>query len=1003
MNRNFNLGLLFFTIIFSCSKFSAQIIINEGSNKNYAIVADEDAENKDWIELYNAGTTAVDLFNYALSDNEEEPNKWTLPHYTLEAGSFLLIHCSGKNRFQSEPSVPVLNETAFTPQNGWNEHGFNGNFTWDGVSNLCLNVCSYSNVGYTVNSEFRLYDTGYASSLSAFIDGSDASCQFTGGGISNLRPVVKINGIQLGDGDLQNSPYDYPAPYGNWYWSARNQFIFRAEELIAAGLQPGPINTLAFDVISANPVEYTYVDFQLNHALFDSYDGIFLNSNGNQFHTNFKLDSDGETVYLFSPSGALIHQLDVDVSALDLSVGSLPNGSTATGIFQNPTPGASNNGEVWYSDFALPPVFSVNSGIFPSVVNVSLFNANPNPSEIRYTTDGSNPTPNSPIYNGTPLFIYQNTVLKARCFKAGLLPSEIKSASYLIGVSHTTPIVSVTTASENLYGPTGIFDNFNSDWEKSAHIQYFDETPGHPLLFSQATGMRMDGGAGGSRSHPQHSFRLDFDHSLLGANPVYQTLIPDRPNRSKYSRIYLRNGSNQWMIMPHKDAAQVRMMGKTPTHNYYMEWRPVSVYINGNYFGLYELREKFDKEYFEQYDGASENLDLLSLSYFYGGVLRAVEGSIESFWDSRETWSSFETSASNYMEQTNAIFDLENYSDYIIAQVWMGNTDWPQNNIKLYRKDSLSAWKFCIQDLELAMNPNGWSDCQSNTLERLTNDSENNPYTNMWLRSLENTPYKRYFLNRFADLMNSTYLPDSLHAVADDRFNRSVAEMPKEFARWGDPNNISGQMNELFARHQQFKEELACRNDAMREDILAQYSISGLRQVELDVAPAASGKINISTLTPVNYPWNGIYFAEIPVKMEAIADSGFVFSHWDANPLIANVQNPSFTASLSATNTTFKANFIPDATAGMAQIFDTGLNVFPNPASNLCTVAWSEPTTEKCFLHITAMDGRLMKTSEINKGTRVHTLDCSGLDAGIYLIRCSGKTNWAAQRLVVQR
>jgi hypothetical protein len=273
----------------------------------------------------------------------------------------------------------------------------------------------------------------------------------------------------------------------------------------------------------------------------------------------------------------------------------------------------------------------------------------------------------------------------------------------------------------------------------------------------------------------------------------------------------------------------------------------------------------------------------------------------------------------------------------------------------------------------------------------------------MWLRSLENTPYKRYFLNRFADLMNSTYLPDSLHAVADDRFNRSVAEMPKEFARWGDPNNISGQMNELFARHQQFKEELACRNDAMREDILAQYSIPGLRPVELDVAPAASGKINISTLTPANYPWNGIYFAEIPVKMQAIADSGFVFSHWDANPLIANVQNPSFTASLSASNTTFKANFIPDPTAGMAQIFDTGLNVFPNPASNLCTVAWSEPTTEKCFLHVTSMDGRLLKTNEISKRSLTHTIDCSWLDAGIYFIRCSGKTSWAAQRLVVQR
>jgi hypothetical protein len=690
------------------------------------------------------------------------------------------------------------------------------------------------------------------------------------------------------------------------------------------------------------------------------------------------------------------------VPAADLSIGCLPNGSNAIGLFQTPTPAASNNGQQQYSEFALPPVFTVNSGVFTSTLNVGVFNANNNPSTIHYTTDGSDPDLNSPTYAGTPLFIFQNTVLKARCFKPGYLPSEIKSATYLIGISHTTPIVSVTTSSENLYGPSGIFDNFNSDWEKAAHIQYFDETPGHPLLFSQATSMRMDGGAGGSRSHPQHSFRLDFDHSILGDGSVNFPLIPDRPNRNTYSSIYLRNGSNQWMVMPYKDAAQVRMMGKTPTHNLYMEWRPVSVYINGSYFGLYELREKFNKEYFEIYEGAGDDLDLLSLSYFYGGVLRAVEGDVDGFWDSREQWNELPVTSESYLDDAGEFFDLENYTDYIVAELFMANTDWPQNNIKLYRKDSLSPWKFCIQDLELGLNPNGWTDCQFNALERLTADSENNPYSNMWLKSLQNTQYKNYFLNRTADLLNSTYLPDSLQAVADDRFNRSVAEMPKEFARWGDPNNVSGQMNELFQRHQLFLEELACRPDIMREDYIEQYGIDGTREIQLDVAPLMSGKIKISTITPSNYPWNGTYFKGIPIQIEAIADSGYIFSHWDANPIITNVQNPVFTTSLTTSNFNFTANFIPDPTAGFGAQKSHGVCVYPNPANLQFTINTGNIKNEAEYIELIAMDGRIVLSQGVEKTNSIVQVNCASIPSGIYSLRVFGKNGVSMRNVAIR-
>jgi hypothetical protein len=150
----------------------------------------------------------------------------------------------------------------------------------------------------------------------------------------------------------------------------------------------------------------------------------------------------------------------------------------------------------------------------------------------------------------------------------------------------------------NLYGPQGIFDNFTSDWIKAAHVTWLTKEPGHNQLFTSNVAMRMDGGAGGSRSQPQHSFRLSFDHSTLGEQPIIHPLIPRLPARNKYSDVYLRNGSNQYLNFPQKDACQTYLMSKG-TNNYFSNMVPVSVYINGQYFGLYELREKFNVEYFE--------------------------------------------------------------------------------------------------------------------------------------------------------------------------------------------------------------------------------------------------------------------------------------------------------------------------------------------------------------------------------------------------------------------
>jgi hypothetical protein len=229
------------TTIFSvllCSALSAQLVINEGSNKNASTLLDEDGELNDWIELYNSGSTSIDLAGYSLTDNTSNNAQWVFPNYLLQPGEYIVIFCSGKNRFTSPPAADFNTTSSFVPQIGWNNHVAQQPFEWDGVSNLVLNTCSYWSGGYTSNSIFNQTATDYIASVSSFVDGGDYACSSQFGEVSTLRPVLRVNDVVVGENNTQNCNTCYPAPYGNWYFSARMQTIYRADDLLAAGVTP---------------------------------------------------------------------------------------------------------------------------------------------------------------------------------------------------------------------------------------------------------------------------------------------------------------------------------------------------------------------------------------------------------------------------------------------------------------------------------------------------------------------------------------------------------------------------------------------------------------------------------------------------------------------------------------------------------------------------------------------------------------------------------------------
>lgn len=948
------------------------------------MIVDENGDSEDWIELYNAGTTAINLLGYSLTDDLASPQMWVFPNFTLEPEQYLIVFCSSKNRFYSPPFQQVVFETNYQPHAGWNIHNFQDSFEWDGTSDIVVNTCSYYDQGYTENSVFYQSAPGYNCSVARFNDGNDASCSMQTGDLHNRRPNIRLNGIQIGNGNLQNGNTDYPAPYGNWYWSARNQSLYRAEDLINAGLTAGPISSIEWNITSDAGIAYTYIDVSIKQLTLDAMTNNFVGNDGAFFHTNFKLDSDGEQVWLFNPEGEIESTLNVASSSYDLSVGVQPDGSNSINQYMTPSPGGSNNNSNSPSAILSAPLFSLESGVYNNVVSTEIFDVNTSLDNvaIHYTLDGTEPDENSPLYNGESLSIFMSSSIRARAYKVGYVPSAITSNVYLININHTTPIVSVIIDPEHLIGENGIFTNWEQDWEKYAQVMYFDSTATHPLLFQKEVAMQIDGGAGGSRSNPQHSFRLELAKGAFNENPVELPLLPNRPERSEYSKLYFRNGSNQWLTLPYKDACQVEMMcGETNT--YFSAMRPVSVYINGIYFGLYEMREKLDEEFFEVYDDFNGGeMDLLTLSYWYGGQLRATSGNVQNYWD---TWADVQSVPINnqFEESVSAWYDMKYYTDYIISEAWMGNSDWPYNNIKIYRSDSSDQkWRFATIDLELSLAPNGWTDCNFNGLQHILDYGQNDPYTGLWCRAIQDQGYRNYFINRYADILNTSYRVDRLVAMENNYFNRWVVEMPKEYQLWGDPWNIQGWMADLNLRHLDFQNDLICKSEVIRGQIQEIFQLPLQSNIHLDVFPAEAGVVSINTITPELLPWDGIYFQSIPINLTTSPNSNFEFSHWEVNGLVVNQNIPIINNYLPGDEVIITAVYNSLISVDEKNSVESKLIAYPNPTSDLILLSNEGKRIKSVWIQ--SADGKTVASQQNNLSQTNVTLNLGGLTKGLY-------------------
>lgn len=569
------------------------------------------------------------------------------------------------------------------------------------------------------------------------------------------------------------------------------------------------------------------------------------------------------------------------------------------------------------------PNISVKSGFYEKSFELEIESESDN-QKVYYTLDGSEPTDQSKVYS-KPIQIESNddnslTVVRAKIVGDNNLKSQTVTKSYFVNENFDErfdlPVFSLVTDPDNFYDEEiGIYTDENatnsgSDWERPVHLEFFE--PSGSLTFEQNLGIRIHGGA--TRSYNQKSLRLyaksEYDSEEYMNYDFFNGLerMDGKGTVKKFKRLLLRNSGNDNNRTFFNDAfmqSLVEPLGTVDTQGY----RPSVVFLNGEYFGLYNIRERFDEYYFEtHYDIDTEDLVMLegkgslyrgnsSDTYHYSNMLKFIE---ENSLEEDENFSYIET-----------LIDIENYIDYFSAQIYFGNSDWPHNNIRFWRKRTDSyereaslghdgRWRWILFDTDHGYyhsdEPFGVKPYPLNHLHNTIdyvmdeyggrgNDSEWPNY--LFREMMSNEKFRTNFLNRINDLMNS-YLSTDYSINRIDTFKKGIEkEIPNNIIKWGAPESIS-QWNMHIDRKYLFAKE---RATVLRGFIMEEFNINDTITMnienESDMGHIRLNTIDINHDLPGNSDenfWSGTYFENVPITLEAIPKDGYEFSHWEGFP-----------------------------------------------------------------------------------------------------------------------
>ena len=920
---------LIIVLIWACSPYLlfSQILVNELSvHKGYL---DEYQVENDWIEIINTGSSTINLNNYYLSDNNNEIDKWRFPNYQISPNEKIIVFASDKSLSLYPDHWETIVQSSdywnyeigsFNLDDDWNTLNYNDQ-SWNtgpgGIGygdNDDNTIISSNTLSLYMRKNFVIQDINDLSHLILHADYDDGFIAYLNG--TEIMRSNNFNTFFPTFNTTTNNNHEAVLYSGGVPESKLFSFEDFSDILVQGD------NVLAIQVHNSST---TSSDLSSNFFLSA---GIISNQNNYQnlpswftqpvinMHSNFKL-SNGETIVISNTAGSISDSITIPNSLFNgISYGRSPDGNNNWCFFDQPTPNVNNSNSWCYDGIESQPEIITASGWYTNLVNVN-FNTN-SQSEIRYTTNGDVPDLNDPILNSS-LSFNSSTVFSAKAFSnQNLLPSEVIDRTYIINEqNHNLPVFSIITDEDNLWDwNTGIYvmgpnanvnnypyfgSNFWEPWSKWSRMEFFDADQNKQ--FETQFDLEIHGGW--SRAEPQKSFRIDTKSIYKGS--IEYPLISGKSHINKYNNFNLRNGGQHGWNDRIQDGIISRLVKETNIDR--MGYEPAIVYLNGDYWGLYGIREKIDEHYVESNHGMrSDKVDLLNRD-------SALAGSSDHFMESIEIIQNTSVQDTNFIDIFSSRFDIDNYIDYFITQTYIQNMDWMGiawglNNVKLWRPDTLGGiWRYVLYDTDASFGYFG-QNIWDNYINAARFPTVSSDHSQLFSRVLLNQDFKCKFTNRYDDLINTIFQPNYFNQISDDLKNSISSAIPTHISLWASQGSGLNSFSQWSNAISSISSYNSARIATARLHINQSLNLQGQRTVQLDVYPPNTGKINISTITPDFYPWNGVYHGGCPINISAKADSGYTFSHWESNAITANnLENENLNIINLNSGYLFKAHF----------------------------------------------------------------------------------------------
>ena len=585
------LSLFFIGIV--CNLKSQTVRINEVVSSN-SVHIDEDGDTPDWLEIHNYGSQSVSINGWSLSDDVDDLSQWTFPNITLSPDEYLLLWASSKNKTELNVPKTLVNHgdefkyliPASEPNSNWKALSFNDVNWSSGISGFGYNdgddatIIPNGTKSIYLRKKFTINDVSAVTSLILDLDYDDAF-------------VAYINGQEVARANIIGSPPTFDSgtitDHEAQLYSGGKPERFIISNFNSILNNGENILSVQAHNISSNSSDFTIIPFLSAYFSSSTNVGVkpptVLELLTIPLHTNFKISSKSETLYLTNTSGSIVHQLTAENLPKDTSIGTSIN-SEAIVSYVETTPGYQNSNQEFTGSVQSEVAFSQEGGIINSPFNLIL-SGNTSSEVIRYTTDGNAPSETSTLYSG-PIQINTTTTLRAQIFSTNYIPSAIYSNTYILGTNSTftnsnLPIVIITTDNlgeiiddSKVFGTMKIIQrpdgarNFVNDANNEDYLDYF----------------------GAISIETRGSSSQALDKKPYG----FTTLSEDRTENDNVKLLGMEK-ENDWilnafafddsMMRDYISYEMARKMGQYAVNLKYCE-----VIVNGDYRGLYALSEK---------------------------------------------------------------------------------------------------------------------------------------------------------------------------------------------------------------------------------------------------------------------------------------------------------------------------------------------------------------------------------------------------------------------------